>query len=117
MNPETPNGSGSRGKLKIFTAVIALVIAAVFIFVLCFLVRPPKIIVDADAGFRIARQTIDPEKLRAWALASIQRWPNTNGMQTMPESEIPQYIKTLYAEPPEIVMVFDDVVDIEWGKF
>jgi hypothetical protein len=53
---------------------------------------------EADDGFKKARATIDPEKLRVWALEELskKRITNTNP----PDSEIPIYIHNLYHYHP-----------------
>ena len=75
---------------------------------------PPKIVVEADAGFKRAKQTIDPEQLRIWALETIKRWPATNGWHKIPESEIPKKIQTLYRRLPEDASVTGNTVVISW---
>jgi hypothetical protein len=111
MNQVPPNKSGAQKVVKIFTAVIILVIAVVFYWWF----TPPHFVVEADTGFKSAKQTIDPEQLRAWALESVKRWPDTNGMRPIPASEIPQYIRNLYAYPPEDASVTEDRVVVFWG--
>jgi hypothetical protein len=95
MNQETPNNSGAQIIIKIFAAAIIVIIAAVFSLILWLWFTTPKIVAEADAGFKRAKQTIDPGQLRAWALESIKRWPSTNGAHAIPESEIPKYIRDL----------------------
>jgi hypothetical protein len=66
---------------------------------------PHGIIRTADAGFRKAKQTINPEDLRAWALESLKHWSNTNDeISRIPRSEIPTYIRDLYSDPAEAVV-------------
>jgi hypothetical protein len=115
MNPQPPNNSGAQTIVKTFTAVIIIVIATVFSLILWWWFNPPKIVVEADAGFKRAKQTIDPEQLRQWALESINRWPATNGWHKIPESEIPKNIQTLYSYLPEDASVTGDTVVIFWG--
>jgi hypothetical protein len=83
---------------------------------------PPRIVVQADEGFKKAKTTIDPEKLRAWALAEIAKLQPTNNDilgKVIPNSEIPGYIQNLYSEPPEDASVFTGSsksrVTICWG--
>jgi hypothetical protein len=115
MNQETPNNSGAQIIIKIFAAAIIVIIAAVFSLILWLWFTTPKIVAEADAGFKRAKQTIDPGQLRAWALESSKRWPSTNGAHAIPESEIPKYIRDLYAYPPEDATVIGDTVTIFWG--
>jgi hypothetical protein len=119
MNDARPTGSGALNALQFFAyffaAVILLIIAAVFSFVLYRKFVPPEIVVQADAGFKRAQKTIDPEKLRAWALDSMRRLPGTNGSQTVPDADIPGYIKNLYSYPPERAYVNEKTVIIIWG--
>jgi hypothetical protein len=68
---------------------------------------------EADDGFKKARATIDPEKLRAWALEEISKKQKTN--TNPPDSEIPTYIQNLYPDPPESFTVDTDTVTIYWG--
>ncbi len=91
--------------------------AAVFSLILWWWFTPPDIVVKADAGFKRAKQTIDPEQLRTWALEAVRRWPSTNdlGFQTIPDSEIPHYIQNLYSYPPEDASVSGNTVSIFWG--
>ncbi|HSY20330.1 MAG TPA: hypothetical protein VK815_18445 [Candidatus Acidoferrales bacterium] len=115
MNQEPPKKSGAQLILKIFAAAVIIVMAAVSSLAAWLYFSTPKIVADADAGFRKAKQTIDPEKLRAWALESITRWPDTNGSQKIPDSEIPEYLHNLYPTPPEDAFVTGGVVSVFWG--
>ena len=72
-------------------------------------------IVEADAGFRKATNTIDPETLRTWALQEIQNHSNTNGSVSISTSEIPAPIKNLYSIPPEDAESDGSTVTIYWG--
>jgi hypothetical protein len=115
VNQEPPNNSGAKKIVKIFSAAIIVMIAAVFFLIIWVWITPPKVVVEADAGFKRAKQTIDPEQLRAWALESIKRWPSTNGAHAIPESDIPKYIRNLYSYSPEDATVIGDTVTIFWG--
>jgi hypothetical protein len=113
MGKVPPIKTGVPKTIKFFMA--AFVITAFFALVIVWLYTPPKDVVGADAGFKKAKQTIDPEQLRAWALESIKRWPNTNGWHAIPDSEIPNYIRNLYSYPPGDASVAGDRVIIFWG--
>jgi hypothetical protein len=83
---------------------------------------PPSSVVQADDGFKKANATIDPEKLRAWALEEIAKYkPSTNDIagKDIPNSELPDYIQTLYPYPAENATVWIDEnqpsVMITWG--
>lgn len=69
-----------------------------------------KTIVEADAGFRRATNTINPEDLRAWALLLIQS--NTSDKEAT--ESLPDYIQNLYPEPPDVVVV-ETSVTLIWG--
>jgi hypothetical protein len=115
MKQEPPNKTGAQKTVIMFAAAISFIIVAVFSLILWGWFTPPKAVVEADAGFKKAKQIIDPEQLRAWALESINRWPATNGWHTIPESEIPKNIQTLYNYLPEDASVTGDTVVIFWG--
>jgi|ERR1017187_579715 hypothetical protein len=73
---------------------------------------------EADEGFKKAKTTIDPEKLRAWALEEIQEHSATN-KANIPISEIPSYIQELFSDPVEDAGVYkysdETNVQICWG--
>jgi hypothetical protein len=78
--------------------------------------------IQADAGFRRAKKTIDPEQLRAWALATVKSHNGTNGyIHHVENSELPDYILNLYSIPPEMAWASpkatdqDVLVGIVWG--
>jgi len=114
MNQEAPKKSGVAKIVKLFMAVVTFVIAAFFVLAFAWNHFTPRIVMEADAGFKNAKQTIDPEQLRAWALESIKHWHSTNGFQTIPESEVPEYIRNLYPDPPDAAVIGDGVL-ISWG--
>src|SRR5258706_6773431 len=96
---------------KIFLWAALVAFSLVLTVLVLWVSTPPKFVVEADAGFKKAKQTIDPEELRAWALESIKRWSKTNGgSPVIPESEIPQYIRDLYPHAPEAVVCQDSLV-------
>jgi hypothetical protein len=115
MSEVPPINSGAQIVFKILGTTIIGVAVAIAALLCYWWFVPPKIVAEADAGFKRAKQTIDPEQLRVWALESIKRWPATNGYQAIPESEIPKYIQNLYSSPPEDAMVMGDSVTIFWG--
>src|ERR1700691_255286 len=81
---------------------------------------PPREVVEADAGFKKAEKTTNPEQLRAWALEEIQKHSVTNEAN-LPNSEIPNYIQNLYSIPIEDFSVYpktsksEGSVIIFWG--
>jgi hypothetical protein len=62
----------------------------------------------ADAGFRKAKETINPEQLRAWALEEISKNPTNDGIfpPKIPNSEIPSYMQKLYLEHVEDAVIW-----------
>jgi hypothetical protein len=117
MSRESPVGSGIQTILIIIAAVFFIIFTAIICLFLYFWFVPPKYLVDADEGFKKAKATIDPEPLRAWALDELKRRHQTNDFDfpTIPDVEIPKYIKNLYAYPPEQAFVEGDTIDIMWG--
>jgi len=76
----------------------------------------PGDVVAADAGFRRAKQTIDPEKLREWALKQIAKKKGHGDL--IPQTELPDYIYKLYDSPPDVCLskgVGEDDVMLIWG--
>lgn len=75
----------------------------------------------ADAGFKKAKKTIDPELLRTWALEEIPKFPpSTNSFfaPKIPNTEVPIYMQKLYSEPVEDACVQhgdQPDVTISWG--
>jgi hypothetical protein len=125
MSHEPPSDTGvsKPGNFFPLALLIILVLIVPVFFFGSFLVVPALTIFRADEGFKHARRTIDPEKLRAWALEEINKNPpGTNSFyHSVPESEIPDYINNLYSISPEDVMVSpntsdsDGFVEISWG--
>jgi hypothetical protein len=101
MNEVPPTNIGASTTRKFFpwtSMVTAAFLCALVLFLGYFLSIPLQIVRDADAGFRKAKKTIQPEQLRSWALESIRSYTGTNGYsQEIPISEIPPSIKTLYS--------------------
>jgi hypothetical protein len=69
-----------------------------------------KSLSEADAGFKKATNSIDPEALRGWALESIR----TNASFKDVTNSMPKEIKTLYPEPPEIE-IGGSGLTLSWG--
>ena len=110
MNPLPPKTSEPERhrKRRLWAALIALAVipviaASIFygrFYVYGFL-SARNAVRTADAGFKKAKQTINAEDLRTWALETIKRYPDTNdGSPSIPQSEIPKYIRDLYSQPP-----------------
>ena len=126
MNQELPTNSGiSKKTKKIIFGIIVLIICVpifwvVFIFIDFCYVAPSQILHEADAGFRKAKETIDPEQLRLWALQEIPKYSHqTNNSLQIPNSEIPSYLQKLYPRLPEDAWLQKDgeqnYVQIFWG--
>lgn len=69
-----------------------------------------KSLIEADAGFKKATNTLDPEALRAWALASIR----TNATFKDVTNSMPREIQTLYSAPPQIE-IGGSGLTLSWG--
>jgi len=69
-----------------------------------------KSLTEADAGFKKATNTIDPESLRTWALESIR----TNATIKDVTNSIPKEIQTLYSASPEIE-IGGSGITLSWG--
>jgi hypothetical protein len=121
MNEGPPIISGVSSSKTFFLWTILFLVGAIIAGVACFkywLSIPPKEVVQADGGFKKAKATIDPEKLRAWALEEIQKYSATNE-PSIPNSEIPSYIQKLFREPPEDAGVVKNgdqrFIEFIWG--
>ena len=119
MNQQPPKRSGAQLIFNIFTAAVILVIVAIFCLPSWFYFSPSKIVANADAGFKKAKQTIDPEKLRAWALKEIPQYTQPTNEIIPPKikkAEIPSCIQSLYSQAPEDAFVQKEgYVQIFWG--
>jgi hypothetical protein len=97
MNEVPPTNSGASKTKRPFPwpwPFLAIVLCVSVLFVGYFVTIPLQVVYKADAGFRKAKETINPEQLRAWALESIKSYSGTNGYsQDIPMSEIPDYIR------------------------
>ena len=110
---EVPTNSGISKKVK---RIIWIIIITVVGFpILAFLSIWALISFDAnrtlhkaDAGFRKAKLTIDPEQLRAWALQEIAKNPTNDGIfpPKIPNSGIPSYMQKLYSQPVEDAVIW-----------
>jgi hypothetical protein len=100
----TTNDGASKVKRRIpWIWIILLLVAAIIAGISRFefwLSLPPSDVVEADEGFKKAKETINPEQLRAWALGEIQKYSNTNN-GNIPNSEIPSCIQKLFRDSPE----------------
>jgi hypothetical protein len=72
-----------------------------------------KSLADADAGFKKATNTLNPETLRAWALESIR----TNATIKDVTNSMPKEIQSLYSEPPQIEIGASGMTLIWGGGF
>jgi hypothetical protein len=72
-----------------------------------------KSLADADAGFKKATNTLNPETLRAWALESIR----TNATIRDVTNSMPKEIQSLYNEPPQIEIEASGMTLIWGGGF
>jgi hypothetical protein len=118
MNEELPTVSGARkprSRSFWFVAFAILIIATVYfgpyVWVFYGVNRAAhQAVNEADEGFRKAKTTINPETLRVWALASIEHRTNWNEVY----SSMPDYIRNLYADPPD-VSIDGSCVVLMWG--
>lgn len=75
----------------------------------------------ADDGFIKARQSVNPEELRQWALTEMSQRPPKVGLDgtNIPMAEIPSNIYYLYPVPPGEVTAFNDkgqpYICFAWG--
>lgn len=110
MKPEPPNKTGVQKTIIIFAAAITFIIAAVFIAGFIWWHTPPRFVVEADAGFKKAKSTIDPEVVRAWALECIQK----NASRKEIANLMPESMRNLYGEPPD-AWVDGSSLNLLWG--
>ena len=113
--PKNLNGSKNVRRFRWSWIVLLAVLCVPILLISNFLMMPSRAIRKADQGFRKAKQTIDAEALRSWALDAIKRWPSTNGSRVIANSEIPENIRMLYSQPPGRVFIRSDAVEIDWG--
>jgi hypothetical protein len=113
MNQELPTNAGVSKRTKkiilgIVITVICVPIFTVLFFVVLFFLSPYLDTHAADAGFRKAKKTIDPEELRLWALEEISKNPTNHGIfpPQILNSEIPSYMQKLYSERVEDAVIW-----------
>jgi len=111
MNEAPQENSGaSKSKKRTWFWIILVVLVIFFtpILLLGFFVFHQLSAESADAGFRKAKQTIDPEQLRAWALQEIAKNPTNDGIfpPQIPNSRIPSYIQKLYWQSAEDAVIY-----------
>jgi hypothetical protein len=113
MSPEPPTNSGiSKRTKKIIFGIVITIFCIPILLVLAFFAlwffHPNVTLHRADAGFRKAKQTIDPEQLRAWALEEIAKNPTNDGIfpPKIPNAEIPSYMQKLYSQPVEDAVIW-----------
>jgi len=119
--PTTNCGTSEVKRHIPWTWIILLLAAAIIAGISRFqlwLSTPPEDVVQANEGFKKAKETINPEELRAWALEEIQKYSATNEAN-IPNSEIPGYIKSLFGGPPEDAGVVKNgdqrFIEFIWG--
>src|SRR6266705_6860904 len=121
MNEVPLVNSGASKNKKPFPwtwIVLAFVLGVPVFFVGYIISLPVRTVREADAGFRKAKTTIDPEQLRSWALATAKSHKGTNGYShEVIISEIPDYMKKLYSVEPEHAWADPNTgtVGIIWG--
>ncbi|HEY3932895.1 MAG TPA: hypothetical protein VGM58_11080 [Verrucomicrobiae bacterium] len=128
MNEVPPINSGisKRTKRIILGIVIAIICIPIVLFLIFFIdfcyIEPSRILHEADAGFRKAKATIDPEQLRLWAFQEISKYPyQINNPPQIPNSEIPSYLQKLYPNPRIPAKAFVEesgnqkYMDVYWG--
>jgi hypothetical protein len=123
MNQKPPTSSSvSKTTRRIIWGIVIIIICIPVFLIFSFFGNlgglyffgSSKAVHEADAGFRKAKETIDPERLRAWALEEISKKERTN--TNPPDSDIPIYIRNLYIDdPPEAFVVDTNIVTIYWG--
>ena len=114
----SPNPATVRAKPNALRWVLGLVFLVVFAGAglaiysksARFLTAVQKPLVDADAGFKKATNTMDAEKVRTWALENVRKQSALKEMYTT----MPKDLRTLYDEPPDIV-VDDEGLTLSWG--
>lgn len=130
---ETPDNAASfRPKAKLSRAwKVLIVVAILFIGIpvgfivslgIAFDHKFNQTLQTADAGFARAKQTINPEDLRSWALKEISQYPITNqtdDAREIPSEEVPGYLRDLYTQPLEDAWVEKSgdqtYVQVFWG--
>ena len=112
MSPTIP---GARKPTNLFVWVVAFIVLIFFAYKIGSFFHNINLAADqalneADGGFRKAKNTINPEQLRTWALESIERRTNLHEVY----KSMPDNIRNLYEEPPD-VSVNESCVVLMWG--
>ena len=126
MNEVPPTNSGTQKPRNLLFWIVAFIVLIFVTFVtykvgsyvrLIYNVKmeADQALNEADGGFKKARETINPEQLRAWALEEISKEQSANTNFIIPNSEIPIYIRNLYSYPPTDIEVETNTVAIWWG--
>jgi hypothetical protein len=122
--PKTNYGASEVKRRVPWIWIILLLVAAITAGISHYelwLSTPAEDVIQADKGFKKAKETINPEELRAWALKEIPKCSVTNedGQIFIPNSDIPSYIKELFGEPPVEASVGEyrgeKYVSFSWG--
>ena len=125
MNEELPIIPGASNSTNRLWRVVLFVVVCGLFFYFGFVVTTPfNVAYKADVGFKQARRNIDPNPLQAWAVREIAKYPFTNdneNMRTIPQSEIPDPVKTLYRHLPDAAILKNEAngmnyVKIVWGS-
>jgi hypothetical protein len=69
-----------------------------------------KSLAEADAGFKKATNTLDPEALRTWALESVRTNANIKDVT----NSLPHELQNLYSLPPQIE-IGGSGMTLSWG--
>lgn len=101
MNKAEPQ---SKPDARLWLAAIVIVVLALGVVMALysrsarFSDEAKKSLAEADAGFKKATNSMDPEALRTWALESVR----TNASYKDVTNSMPREIQTLYNKPPQI---------------
>jgi len=106
----TPKNNSWWTPIVILGLIAGIIFAAGAFWLRRFSAAIKQPVIYADAGFKRATNTIDPEALRAWALENVRQKASTRDVAaTMPAS-----IRNLYDEPPE-VQIDEKCLTLSWG--
>ena len=114
----SPNPATARAKPNaawwvlglLFLVIFAGVGLAIYSRSARFLTAVQKPLIDADAGFKKATNTMDAEKVRAWALENVRKQAALKEIY----ATMPQDLRNLYEAPPDIVANADGLT-LSWG--
>ena len=109
--------SKSKRILAVALLLIALAVAVVsFIYL-----KEAALPADVDAANTAIgkfKKTVNPGQFRAWAVDELGKRSATNG-QNIPDTEVPDYIKTIASNPPNEAYFFrnngGEGIVFEWG--